>query len=234
MALKGGDKDYWLLNSALAKLVDKNLTQIIDALVGVPIVDYISNVWATSLVITVLSHSGQVRVMSRRRVSCRAVSCHMCAVVRALISQGECCADGEARGGAEEGGGLARGGDQEVLPRQQGQVARQGQGLPPPLNQRPETTSPPPLGCCLFQSLVPHTHTQTITAHHISVRLQSGSHLCSSKKVLMCTCTIYLHEFTVYTLLEGEREGERWVGWRRCARCAKAGVLGALEVMILV
>lgn len=59
VALKGGDKDYWLLNSALAKLVDKNLTQIIDALVGVPIVDYISNVWATSLVITVLSHSGQ-------------------------------------------------------------------------------------------------------------------------------------------------------------------------------
>lgn len=59
VALKGGDKDYWLLNSALAKLVDKNLTQIIDALVGVPIVDYISNVWATSLVVTVLSHSGQ-------------------------------------------------------------------------------------------------------------------------------------------------------------------------------
>lgn len=73
VALKGGDKDYWLLNSALAKLVDKNLTQIIDALVGVPIVDYISNVWATSLVITVLSHSGQVRVMP-----CGVVSCHMC------------------------------------------------------------------------------------------------------------------------------------------------------------
>jgi hypothetical protein len=75
VALKGGDKDYWLLNSALAKLVDKNLTQIIDALVGVPIVDYISNVWATSLVITVLSHSGQVRVVGR--VVCRVVP-HVC------------------------------------------------------------------------------------------------------------------------------------------------------------
>jgi hypothetical protein len=61
VGLKGNEKDYWLLNSALAKLLDKTLTQVVDALVGVPIVDYISNVWATSLAIAVLSHSAQVK-----------------------------------------------------------------------------------------------------------------------------------------------------------------------------
>lgn len=58
--LKGNDKDHWMLNSALAKLLERNITQIVDALVGVPIVDYISNVWATALSATVLAHSPQV------------------------------------------------------------------------------------------------------------------------------------------------------------------------------
>jgi hypothetical protein len=115
VALKGGDKDYWLLNSALAKLVDKNLTQIVDALVGVPIVDYISSVWATSLAVTVLAHSAQVCAQSSSVV----VLVQGCSNVRDTTHAGR-----EARRGAEEGRGVARGGDQEVLPRQQGQVAR--------------------------------------------------------------------------------------------------------------
>jgi len=55
MELKKKDQNYWVLTSPLADVFGVELTRLIDeGLMGIPLSDYASSMWATALVIVAI------------------------------------------------------------------------------------------------------------------------------------------------------------------------------------